>query len=322
MTNTAGASKKFRTVFLGTPEIARSCLHAILKCDSYEVVGVVSQPDRPAGRKMQLQATPVKKLALENKIEVIAPEKINAETIEKIRSWNADVAIVVAFGQILPQAFLDLMPGNVVNLHTSLLPRWRGAAPVQRAIMAGDKKTGVCLQVVVKKLDAGDIIASFESAIDDRVNSLELLEQLGAAGSRLIEFELPKYLNRGLSAFAVKPQDEALVTYAHKIDKSESLIDWNLASRQIHNKVRGMTLGPGTYTTSNSTRLKIHRTEIIDEDSEGSGGTITGADAKGIVIQCAKGRLLVTELQPEASPRMKASEYLLGHPLKAGDLLG
>lgn len=319
MTNTAPTSKKFRTVFLGTPEIARNCLASLLKCAAFEVVGVVSQPDRPAGRKMQLQASAVKKLALDNGIEVLTPEKVNADVIEKMRSWKPDVAIVVAFGQILPQSFLDLMPGNVVNLHTSLLPRWRGAAPVQRAIMAGDKKTGVCLQAMVKKLDAGDIIASYETTINDLVNAVELLEQLGAAGSRLIESELPRYLNRALEAYPVKPQDETLVTYAHKIEKSESLINWNLAAREIHNKVRGMILGPGTHTVLKASRLKIHRTEIVDEVSIGSSGVVAKADADGIVVQCAGGKLRVTELQPESSPKMKAREYLLGHPLKVGE---
>lgn len=294
----------------------------ILKCGSFEVVGVVSQPDRPAGRKMQLQASPVKKLALENGFEVLTPEKVTAEAIEKIRAWNADVAIVVAFGQILPQDFLDLFAGNVVNLHTSLLPRWRGAAPVQRAIMAGDKKTGVCLQAMVKKLDAGDIIASYEIAIDDSVNALELLEQLGTAGSRLIANDLPKYLNRGTQDFLVRPQDEALVTYAHKIEKSESVINWNLAAREIHNKVRGMTLGPGTHTNYKASRLKIHRTEILDEDSTGRAGAVAKADADGIIVQCLKGKLRVTELQPESSPKMKARDFLLGHPMSVGEVLG
>lgn len=320
--NTAPKSHKIRTVFLGTPEIARNCLAALFESGRFEIVGVVSQPDRPAGRKMQLQPSAVKKLALEKSVEVITPEKMTPDAIEKVRGWKAECAIVVAFGQILPQSFLDLLPGNIVNLHTSLLPRWRGAAPVQRAIMAGDKETGVCLQVMVKKLDAGDIIASAKVAIDDQVNALEMLDVLGAKGSALINEEFPKYLNRSIEAYAVQKQDEAFVTYAHKIDKAESQLDWKLSSREVHNKVRGMTLGPGTYTLQSGKKVKIHKTQIVDESKPGQPGRIVAANDKGIEVECSSGRLLILEIQPESRPKMSVKDYLLGHAVSVGEQLG
>lgn len=319
---TAQKPNKIRTVFLGTPEIARNCLAALFESGRFDIVGVVSQPDRPAGRKMQLQPSAVKTLALEKNVEVITPEKMTAEAIEKVRSWNAECAIVVAFGQILPQTFLDLLPGNIVNLHTSLLPRWRGAAPVQRAIMAGDKETGVCLQVMVKKLDAGDIIASSKVKIDDQVNALELLDILGAKGSSLIHEELPKYLNRAQASYPVEKQDEALVTYAHKIDKAESLLDFKLSAREVHNKVRGMTLGPGTFTFQSGKKVKIHKTQIVDENKAGQPGRIVAANDKGIEVECSLGRLLILEIQPESRPKMSVKDYLLGHALGVGEQLG
>lgn len=320
--NTAPNSNKIRTVFLGTPEIARHCLAALFESGRFDIVGVVSQPDRPAGRKMQLQPSAVKKLALEKNVEVITPEKMSEEAIDKVRSWKAECAVVVAFGQILPQAFLDLMPGNIVNLHTSLLPRWRGAAPVQRAIMAGDKETGVCLQVMVKKLDAGDIIASAAVKIDDQVNALEMLDILGAKGSSLIHEELPKYLNRAEKPYHVEKQDEALVTYAHKIDKAESQLDFKLSAREVHNKVRGMTLGPGTFTFQSGKKVKIHKTQIVDENKAGQPGRIVAANDKGIEVECSLGRLLILEIQPESRPKMSVKDYLLGHALSVGEQLG
>src|SRR5690606_12427434 len=203
-----------RTVFLGTPDFARAQLEYLAQDPHYEIVGVVTQPDRPAGRHMHLQPSPVKKFALEKGFKVLTPEKMTPEVIAEVASWRAELAVVVAFGQILPQAFLDLFPKKAVNIHASLLPRWRGAAPIQRAIMAGDKETGVALQVIVKKLDAGDVIGTYRLPITDETDALKLLTDMVPLGQKLLHVDLMDYLRGNISP---QPQDDGAVTYAHKI---------------------------------------------------------------------------------------------------------
>ncbi len=300
-----------KVLFLGTPVFAKSCLESLLLNKKIQVVGVVTQPDRPQGRNLKLTPTPVKNLALESGITVYTPEKINFPTVlDDLKMLNADIAVVVAFGQILSENFLGLFRLGAVNIHTSLLPRWRGAAPIQRAIEAGDLETGVCLQRVVKALDAGDIIGHRRMSLNEEITAVELHDQLIPLACELLDVELISYANGSVQPVQ---QNEAYVTYAKKIDKSEELIDWNLGARVIHNKVRGFSLGPGVYTTLNGKKIKIWRSRICSQNDYNSSltqiGQIVSRTAAGILVFTKVGLLEVLELQPESKQRIPAKSW-------------
>jgi methionyl-tRNA formyltransferase len=308
-----------RVCFLGTPDFAAKHLQHLLNDDHYEVVGVVTQPDRPAGRKMQLTPSPVKTLALAHKLSIITSENLrkDSESLATIKSWRAEVAVVVAYGQILSQEFLDSFDFGAVNVHGSLLPKWRGAAPIQRSIEAGDAVTGVALQKIVKKLDAGAVIGERRVNLNDEVTATELYEKLALLGCDLLHIELMDYLRGNLAALE---QDETQVTIAKKIEKEESLIDWNSSAKNIHNKVRAFTMGPGTYILWQSKRLKIHSTQVLDPAVKGAVGVIQNLTADSLVIQTGEGLLSILEVQPESKPRMPIVDFLKSVSLKKGDL--
>ena len=310
---------KARVVFLGTPEFARVHLEALLNSPDYDVVGVMSQPDRPAGRGKKLQASAVKKLAEENSIPVMTPEKVKGD--ESAYKWveklKAEIGVVVAFGQILPTDFIDLFPSGCVNVHASLLPRWRGAAPIQRAVEAGDEVTGVALQKLVKKLDAGDVIATAETQIEINESAMELHDRLAEMGAKVLVDALIPYI---AGEIALSPQDEDQVTYAHKIDKSESLIDWKMPAKAIHNKIRGLQMGPGTYTLHNGKKIKIHRAEM--RDSSGGPGEAVSVTESELVIGCGENSLSILTIQPESKPRMHIGDFLRGYSLGKGEQFG
>ncbi|MBX2987294.1 MAG: methionyl-tRNA formyltransferase [Bdellovibrionaceae bacterium] len=310
---------KVRVCFLGTPEFAVTCLRALLDDEHYEVVGVVTQPDRPAGRKLQLTPSPVKSLAQARGLRVVAPESLkdNQLIVDEIARWGAEVAVVVAFGQILKQSFMDLFHFGCVNVHASLLPRWRGAAPIQRAIEAGDGETGVCLQKMVRKLDAGDVIGERRVKIPDDMDSLQLHDQLAFLGADMLRVELMDYVRGNLGPHA---QDESLVTYAKKIEKSESVLDWSRPAKELHDKVRAFVWGPGTHTTLNGKRLKIHKTRVVS--GEGHPGEILRVGENELVVATGRGALEILELQPESRNRLSVADFLKAQPLKAGLALG
>lgn len=317
---------KVRVCFLGTPEFAVTSLKALLEDEHYEVVGVVTQPDRPAGRKLQLTPSPVKVLAQAHGLKVLAPESLKADqaVLDEIKTWGAEVGVVVAFGQILTQSFLDSFPFGCVNVHGSILPRWRGAAPIQRAIEAGDAESGVTLQKMVKKLDAGDIIGIRRVKITSEMNALELHDQLALLGADLLHVELMDYVRGNLVPL---PQDESQVTIAKKIDKSESQIDWNASAKSIDGKIRGFVYGPGTYTLLQGKKLKLHKAaafagEATVYPSDFSAGAITLIQADHISVACGEGILKIYEVQPESRNRMKVEDFLKGHDLKVGDKFG
>lgn len=310
-----------RVCFLGTPEFAAVALKRLLSDDHYQVVGVVTQPDRPSGRKLQLTPSPVKKLALENNLPVLTPESLRKDpaAVETIKSWKAEVAVVVAFGQILDQAFLDTFQYGCVNVHSSLLPRWRGAAPIQRAVEAGDEKTGVCLQKVVFKLDAGDVIGSRSLELGNEMNSLELHDKLAILGADLLHVELMDYIRGHLVAI---PQDESQVTYAKKIEKTESELDFKLPAKTLHNKIRAFAWGPGTFTTFEGKRLKIHKTRVVDENSKGTAGQVIDVKKESLFVQTGSGVLEILEVQPESKSKMSAKDFITGFKVEKGVTLG
>lgn len=317
---------KVRVCFLGTPEFAVTSLKALLEDEHYEIVGVVTQPDRPAGRKLQLTPSPVKVLAQAHGLKVLAPESLKADqtVLDEIKSWGAEVGVVVAFGQILTQSFLDSFPFGCVNVHGSILPRWRGAAPIQRAIEAGDAESGVTLQKMVKRLDAGDIIGIRRVKITPEMNALELHDQLALLGADLLRVELMDYVRGNLGPV---PQDESQVTIAKKIDKSESQVDWNASAKSIDGKIRGFVYGPGTYTLLQGKKLKLHKAvavagEATVQPSAYTAGSITLVQADHISVACGEGILKIYEVQPESRNRMKIEDFLKGRDLKVGDKFG
>jgi methionyl-tRNA formyltransferase len=312
---------KVRVCFLGTPEFAVTSLKALLEDDHFEVVGIVTQPDRPAGRKLQLTPSPVKVLALSHGLKVLSPESLKNDPAanEEIKSWAAEVGVVVAFGQILTQAFLDSFPFGCVNVHGSLLPLWRGAAPIQRSIEAGDTVTGVALQKVVKKLDAGDIIGVRKINVPEDMDALQLHDELAILGADLLRVELMDYMRGNLGPV---PQDESKVTIAKKIDKLESLLDWTQSAKSLNGKIRGFSYGPGTYTILGGKKLKVHKAQVIPGSVSAAPGKITAVNDDSVVVATGEGSLKLLEVQPESRTRMKVNEFLKGNPLKIGDQIG
>jgi methionyl-tRNA formyltransferase len=313
---------KIRVLFCGTPEFAVAALERMLADEHFEIVGVLTQPDRPAGRKMQLTPSPVKLLAERAGLKVMTPEKVNEqEWLDRLHALSADSAAVVAYGQILSQKFLDLFPQGCVNVHASLLPRWRGAAPIQRAIMAGDKTSGVCLQKIVRKLDAGDVLGEREVAITDEMDAVELHDRLKVLGGELLHVEYMDFLRGNLSGHA---QDETLVTYAAKIEKAEARLEWNRPAREIFNKIRGLTMGPIACTERDGEVLKVHKTRVSQEGGAGSAapGSIVDVGPASFTVACSQGLLEVLEVQPASRAKMFVADYMRGYPLKRGDRLG
>lgn len=305
-----------KVCFLGTPEFAATNLRYLLTDPYYEVVGVVTQPDRPAGRKLQLTPSEVKVVALENKLPVLTPENLRKqpELLEQIKSWNAQVAVVVAFGQILNEEFLNSFEYGAVNIHGSLLPKWRGAAPIQRSLQNGDKETGVALQRVVKQLDAGDVIGVRKIEVQNDWNANDMYLKLAQLGTELLQWDLKDYIHGSL--IAVK-QDESQVTVAKKIDKLESEIDWRLSSERIHNQVRAFSMGPGSFTWLDDKKVKIHKTRVLnltDANLEKI-GRVTNVGKETISIHCGQGVLDILELQPESRNRMNVADFLKSNPI-------
>ena len=311
---------KIKICFLGTPEFAVTALKAILEDEHYEVVGVVTQPDRPAGRKLQLTPSPVKLLAQSRGLKVLSPESLrdNQLIVDAIETWKAEVAVVVAFGQILNESFMKLFNFGAVNIHASVLPRWRGAAPIQRAIEAGDLESGVTLQKIVKKLDAGDVLGIRRCQVPQDMNAQELHDHLSFLGADLLRVELMDYLRGNLAGTS---QDESQVTYAKKIEKSESEISWKKSAHEIHNKVRAFTMGPGTFVPYQGKKLKIHRTQLVSlNEKKNDPGTIVEVRSKSFVIQCGQGLIEILEVQPESRNRISAEDFLKGQNLTARTL--
>lgn len=315
--------KKLKVCFLGTPEFAATSLKYLLSDPYYEVMGVVTQPDRPAGRKLQLTPSEVKVLALEHGLTVLTPENLKKEpnVLEQIKSWKAEIAIVVAFGQILNEEFLSSFEYGAVNIHGSLLPLWRGAAPIQRSLQNGDKETGVALQKVVKKLDAGDVIGVRKIEVQDDWNANYMYEKLASMGTELLKFDLKDFIKGHL---APVKQDESQVTIAKKIDKSESEINWRLSSQGIHNQVRAFSMGPGSFTWVDSKKVKIHKTvvkDMKDTDLEKI-GQVVAVSKDAISVYCGQGILDILEVQPESRNRMNVAEFLKSNPVEIKSRFG
>lgn len=308
-----------RVVFAGTPGFSVPCLEALIDADGVDVVGVVSQPDRKAGRGMKLTPSAVKQAAMDAGIDVITPEKLrdNDEALAWLQAKQADLLVVVAFGMILPKSWLDAPRIAPINVHASLLPRWRGAAPIERSLLAGDRETGVCIMQMEEGLDTGGVYASETIAITNSTTGSELWFALAPMGAGLLVETLPKI------AAGLKPQaqsDEG-VTYASKISNDERVIDWTKSAAETDRLVRCFSPRPGVRCHSDGRWLKMITGEVISESHKAETGTIIATDS-GLDIACAGGTVYrISELQPEGKKAMAAVDYLRGAQLKAGEKL-
>ena len=299
-----------KVVFMGTPDIAATCLKKII-ADGFEVVGVYTQPDRPKGRGMKLVFPPVKEVAIANNIPVFQPENFREdETVEQLKALAPDVVAVVAYGRILPQRVLDIVPNGFINIHASVLPQYRGSAPYQWAVLDGLKQTGVSAQFMVHAMDAGDVVGVSRTPIGPDETSGELLERLAVLGADLLSETLTKYEKKELTPVH---QDESKVTFAPMLDKTMCPIDWTKTAQQIHDKVRGLHPWPVATMELQGKKFKVHATRIVD--GHGEPGKILGLTKTGLVVACGDGAIEVTSLQAEGGKRMAAPDYFRGHPL-------
>jgi methionyl-tRNA formyltransferase len=304
-----------RIVFMGTPDFAVPALQRLIS--AHDVIGVVTQPDRPAGRKRQLQMSPVKIAALEAGIPVFQPEKIRtADAIAALYAWTADVYVVAAFGQILPQTVLDLPPFGSLNIHASLLPRWRGAAPIQAAVRAGDAESGITIMKMDAGLDTGPILTQRGVTLAADETGQSLHDKLAHLGADLLIETLPGYLS---GAITPQPQDDALATLAPRIQKEEGLIDWSASAAQIERTVRAFTPWPGTWTTWNGKQLKIHAGTPIDGQAEP--GRVV--EQRGtIAIGTGDGLYAPARVQLEGRGIVRVAEFARGYADFVGARLG
>jgi methionyl-tRNA formyltransferase len=308
-----------RAIFFGTPEFAVPCLAAL--CEVAHVTLVVSQPDRPAGRGLRLSAPPVKEAALARGIEVLQATKVRVPAFaERLCAERADVALVVAFGRILPRAVLDAPRLGCLNVHASLLPELRGAAPIQWAVIRGLSRTGVCLMRMDAGLDTGPVLARRVLDIGPDETAGELATRLAPLGAELVREALPRYLAGALLAEA---QDEARASLAPILRKDDGRIDWTRRAREVHDLVRGTQPWPGAWTVVGEARVKLHRTRVVAaEGSIAPPGTIVATARDELEIACGSGVLGVVELQREGARRMPAGQFVAGQRVCVGARVG
>jgi methionyl-tRNA formyltransferase len=300
-----------RVIFAGTPEFAARALAAIVDA-GHEVALVLTQPDRPAGRGLGLQPSAVKKLAFERGIEVFQPLSLkDAEALGRLAKLRADVMVVAAYGLILPQAVLDLPNFGCLNIHASLLPRWRGAAPIQRALLAGDSETGICIMQMEAGLDTGPIVLRRELPIEAHDTAGSLHDRLAELGARLVSEVLA-----GLPMTSVGQASEG-VTYAHKIEKSEAMIDWRKSAAELDRQLRAFNPFPGAQAGFKGQLIKLWQAEPTP--GQGKAGQILAVDRSKIVVACADGALAISELQKAGGKRLPVQQFLAGNPWQRGD---
>lgn len=304
---------------MGTSSFAVPCLEKLIT-EGHEIIGVICQPDRPQGRNKKIIPPPVKEMAILHGIPVFQPEKIkNPEAIELVRQWNPELIVVVSYGQILPPDIINLPRFGCINVHASLLPFYRGAAPIQRAIMAGEKETGVTTMYMDEGLDTGDIIKQLKVPLELDITYGELESVLADMGANLI-IETLKDIENGI--LKRQKQDHTRATYAAMITPADELIKWDKSAFQIHNQIRALSPKPGAYSFIEGTKLKIFKTRIVEENSQGKPGMINDITKCGFIIQTGSGTLEVLEVQKEGKKRLPASEFVRGSRINNGLVLG
>lgn len=308
----------FRAVFFGTPVFAVPCLDAL--SEIAEVVAVVCQPDKPQGRGLTLAAPPVKERALELGITVHQPTKLRTgEFAAWLKEQNADVALVVAYGRILPKDVLEAPRLGCVNVHASLLPRLRGAAPITWAVVRGEPETGITLMQMDEGMDTGAMLEQFKTPIDPEETAGELSDRLAAMGALAVRKGLPKYMAGGYTAIA---QDNAAHTVAPILKKEDGRIDWTKDARAVHDHVRGMSPWPGAFTTSRGKTLKVHATRVSSTSVSGKAGSVVFADKSRVVVACGAGGVELVRVQLEGKKPVTASDWFSGRGVAEADELG
>lgn len=301
-----------KLIFAGTPEFAAQSLRALADA-GHEIALVLTQPDRPAGRGMALQASPVKQLAVANGWRVFQPQTLrDAVAQAEIAAVGAEVMVVAAYGLILPQTVLDMPSLGCLNIHASLLPRWRGAAPIQRAILAGDAESGVCIMQMAAGLDTGPVLSSASLPLAQAETAQTLHDRLAELGARLIVEALPQ-----LPLPAVPQPDEG-VTYAHKLEKAEAVLDWRLSAVELDRRVRAFNPFPAAQSKLDGLAIKIWKSEPVALPAGKLPGTLVDVAKSGIVVACGEGGLRITELQKAGGKRLPVAQFLAGNALQPG----
>lgn len=309
-----------RIVFMGTPDFAVPSLEMLVN-EGYEVIAAVTQPDKPKGRGNKMAAPPVKEFAIKHNIAVLQPERIKTpEFINEVRALKPDLLVTAAYGKIISKELLEVPPMGCINVHGSLLPAYRGAAPMNWAVINGEKKTGITTMFTDVGVDTGDMLLKQELEIGPDMTVGELHDKMAVLGAEVLKCTLLELKNGTLKRI---PQEEAASTYAPMMNKELGLIDWKKSAQEIHNLVRGTDPWPGAYTFLNSNRMRVWRTSLIDFAGEKySIGEIVKVDDKGILVKCFDACILITELQFDSSKRMKVSDYIRGHQINTGEKLG
>lgn len=312
-----------RIVFMGTPDFAVPSLQALLE-EGYQVVLAVTQPDRPKGRKRILTPPPVKEEALRAGIPVFQPERLRREeAVRHVAEYKPDLIVTAAFGQILPKAVLELPRYGCINVHASLLPKYRGGAPIHHAVMAGEKETGVTIMYMAEGIDTGDMISRVAIPIRDEDNTGILFDKLAREGAELLRRTLPELLAGRIQA---EPQNHGEAILAPNIRREDEIVDWNRPARTVFNHIRGLSPWPVAYTTWNGENFKLWAARLPEagkiSGTPAQPGTVLAVEDQGILVMAQDGPVLLTEVQPAGKKAMPVSQFRLGSPMKPGDVLG
>ena len=310
-----------RIVFMGTPDFAVGSLKALCECGKHEIVGVITQPDRPKGRGNKMLMTPVKEYALEQGYEVYQPEKVKTpEFVQILRSMQPELIVVAAFGQFLSHEILTMPKYGCINVHASLLPKYRGAAPIQYAIIKGEKESGVTIMQMDIGMDTGAMLDKVVVPIGENTTMGELHDELKEKGAQLL-LEVIEKIEAGTAVAEPQNNDEA--TYATLLDRSMERIDWTKPAQDVHNLIRGFNPAPSTFTTlPNGKNLKLWCSRMTDKTADAKPGTVVEISKRSFFVACGSGVLEITELQPESKKRMPAQVFINGRGVQLGDVLG
>lgn len=308
-----------KIIFMGTPDFSVGTLEALVEA-GHEVVLAVTQPDKPKGRGGKMQFTPVKETAMKYDIPVFQPKKVREPgCIEELRKYNADVMVVVAFGQILPKEILEMTPYGCINVHASLLPKYRGAAPIQWAVIDGEEVSGVTTMQMNEGLDTGDMIMKTEIVLDKKETGGSLFDKLASEGAKLCVKTLEALENKTATW---EPQGETPTDYARMLEKELGNINWEKTAVQIERLIRGLNPWPSAYTDWNGKVMKIWEADVVDKNSEAEPGTIVKVEKNGFYVQTGEDQIKVTALQIPGKKRMEADAFLRGYQIEEGTLLG
>ncbi|SDM63681.1 methionyl-tRNA formyltransferase [Fictibacillus solisalsi] len=307
-----------KIVFMGTPYFSVGVLRRLVE-DGYEIAAVVTQPDKPQGRKKEIKPTPVKEEAMKHGIPVLQPKKLRAE-YEEVLSFQPDLIVTAAYGQILPSEILEAPQYGCVNVHASLLPEYRGGAPIHQSIIDGKAETGVTIMYMVDKLDAGDILTQVKVPIEEKDHVDSMFQKLSIAGAELLSKTLPDLIEGRLTPIK---QDESKVTYAYNISREQEEIDWSKSGEAIYNQIRGMHPWPVAFTRLNGQLLKVWWGKKVKTGTEAEPGTVLETNKEGVVVKTGNSTgILITDLQPAGKKRMAATQFLQGAKLQPGTRLG